>query len=184
MNLKPPDAHQNSTWGDRQARWRTRVKLSKYLSHKLYLTKMQHHLRHLPQHQGAFYSDYSTWFFDYQACYTVSKTKTRKGKGPKTCLPFCFAWAQAHGKAGLFKHGPSFRRISGTGSSCPQQHDAHLLLNKLGKTRQNTVGETRSENYYGLLKAAFAAVLTAWKQYSSPQIFRIYFADSEPHAII
>ena len=100
--LKPPDAHQNwqltpaTTWGGRQARWRTRVKLSKHLSDKLYLTKMQHHLRHLPQHQGAFYSDYSTWFFDYQSLlHTVPKTKTRKGKGPKTCLPFCFAWAQA-----------------------------------------------------------------------------------------
>ena len=126
--------------------------------------------------------------FDYQAvthyCPNTKGQKSRKGRGPKIktkLVSFCFrAWAQ---ETGLFKHGPSFRRISGTGSSCPQQHDAHLLLNKLRKTRQNTVGETRSENY-GLLKAAFAAVLTARKQYSSPQIFSIYFADSEPHAII
>ena len=108
------------------------------------------------------------------------KNKNQEGQGAKNLFAFLFCLSTG---TGLFKHGPSFRRISGTGSSCPQQHDAHLLLNKLGKTRQNTVGETRSENY-GLLKAAFAAVLTAWKQYSSPQIFRIYFADSEPHAII
>ena len=149
---------------------------------------MQHHLHHLLQHQGAFYSDYSTWFFDYQAVtHTVQTQKAKKGRGPKnqdqTC--FVFVFLPEHRKLAFSNTGLSFRRISGTGSNCPQQHDAHLLLNKLRKTRQNTVGETRSENYHGLLKAAFAASTHCSKAvYSSPQIFSIYFADSEAHAII
>ena len=126
---------------------------------------MQHHLHHLLQHQGAFYSDYSTWFFDYQAVtHTVQTQKAKKGRGPKnqdqTC--FVFVFVPEHRKLAFSNTGLSFRRISGTGSNCPQQHDAHLLLNKLRKTRQNTVGETKTTAFWRLL---LQPVLTARKQY-------------------
>ena len=93
-------------------------------------------------------------FLIIKLLHTLSKHKRPKragGQKIKTKLVSFLFFVPEHRKLAFSNTGLSFRRISGTGSNCPQQHDAHLLLNKLCKTRQNTVGETKTTAFWRLL---------------------------------